>query len=158
PDARFDAGGRDCGDGLLPALRKHLAPLDRGQLLELLSTDPTVAEDLPGWCRMTGNSLVSAVRTDGRQSYMICKGALTERHGRRRPALPRPRGLKTPPTAAGAALPEPAAAPPSPTRGRPSRSCGRSACRWRRSASRSCSASCGGPGHSPATSWPSPAR
>src|SRR5262249_52665445 len=112
PETRYDAGGLDCGDGLLLLIRQRLDPLDRGQLLEVLSTAPSVEEDLPAWCRMTGNALVSAVRTDGRRSFMICKGALTERHGKRTPPVPRPRGLKTAPTtAAGAALPEPAAAP-----------------------------------------------
>src|SRR5437773_495934 len=115
PDARFDGGERDCGTGLLLLIRQHLDPLDRGQLLEVLSTESTVEEDLPAWCRMTGNALVSAVCTGEQRSFMICKGALTERHGRRTPHPPRPRGLKPAPTSAGgAALPEPAEVPPIP--------------------------------------------
>jgi 5-methyltetrahydropteroyltriglutamate--homocysteine methyltransferase len=110
PDSRFDGGDLDCGNGLLLLIRKHLDPLDRGQLLEILSTESSVEEDLPAWCRMTGNALVSAVRRGDQRSYMICKGAVTERHGRRSPPPPRPRGRAA--TAGGATMPEPAAAPP----------------------------------------------
>lgn len=76
---RFDGGDLDCGNGLLLLIRKHIDPLDRGGLLEILSTDSSVKEDLPAWCRMTKNELVSMVQ-DGRQrSYLVCKGGLAER-------------------------------------------------------------------------------
>ncbi|MBI1394522.1 MAG: 5-methyltetrahydropteroyltriglutamate--homocysteine methyltransferase [Betaproteobacteria bacterium] len=79
PDVSFDGGDLDCGNGLLLLIRRHIDPLDRGQLLEILSTEISVREDLPAWCRMTGNELVS-VLTEGRQaSYLVCKGALSER-------------------------------------------------------------------------------
>src|SRR4051812_43866403 len=59
PAASFDGGDMDCGNGLLLQIRRRIDPLDAGQLLEILSTEPSVAEDLPAWCRMTGNDLVS---------------------------------------------------------------------------------------------------
>ena len=59
PAVRFDGGDLDCGSGLLLQIRRRIDPLDRGQLLEIRSTEPSVAEDLPAWCRMTGNELVS---------------------------------------------------------------------------------------------------
>ena len=60
PDVSFDGGDLDCGNGLLLLIRKHIDPLPRGGLLELRSTEISVDEDLPAWCRMTGNELLSA--------------------------------------------------------------------------------------------------
>src|SRR5579883_599055 len=79
PDARFDGGDLDCGNGLLLLIRKHLDPLQRGQLLEVLSTEASVEEDLPAWARLTGNELVSGTRLGPQRSFQICKGALAER-------------------------------------------------------------------------------
>jgi len=73
PHARFDGGDLDCGNGLLLLIRKNIDPLDGGQLLEILSTDSTVEEDLPAWCRLTGNDLVSRVRDGGTRSYVVRK-------------------------------------------------------------------------------------
>jgi 5-methyltetrahydropteroyltriglutamate--homocysteine methyltransferase len=33
--------------------------LEAGQTLEVRATDPSVAIDLPAWCRLTGHQLVS---------------------------------------------------------------------------------------------------
>ena len=60
PDASFDGGDLDCGNGLLLLLRQHLDPLARGQVLEVRSTESSVEQDLPAWCRMTGHELVDA--------------------------------------------------------------------------------------------------
>ena len=61
-DVSFDGGDLDCGNGLLLLIRQHLDPLERGQLLEFRSTEISVDEDFPAWCRMTGNELVSFVK------------------------------------------------------------------------------------------------
>ena len=79
PDVSFDGGDLDCGNGLLLLIRKHIDPLDRGGLLEILSTDTSVKEDLPAWCRMTKNELVSMVENGRQRSYLVCKGSLGER-------------------------------------------------------------------------------
>jgi 5-methyltetrahydropteroyltriglutamate--homocysteine methyltransferase len=112
PDASFDGGDLDCGNGLLLLIRRHIDPLARGQLLEILSTETSVREDLPAWCRLTGNELV-AMREQGRQrAFLVCKGALAER-GAATPA----RAATTPLVQALATvripdrLPAPAAAP-----------------------------------------------
>lgn len=73
PHARFDGGDLDCGNGLLLLIRKHIDPLDGGQLLEIGSTDSSVETDLPAWCRLTGNELVSRVRERERRSYLVRK-------------------------------------------------------------------------------------
>jgi 5-methyltetrahydropteroyltriglutamate--homocysteine methyltransferase len=79
PDVSFDGGDLDCGNGLLLLIRKHIDPLPRGGLLEICSTEISVDEDLPAWCRLTGNDLV-AWSKDGRQRrFLVCKGKLGER-------------------------------------------------------------------------------
>jgi 5-methyltetrahydropteroyltriglutamate--homocysteine methyltransferase len=78
-DVSFDGGDLDCGNGLLLLIRRHIDPLDRGGLLEILSTDTSVKEDLPAWCRMTKNELVSMVENGRQRSYLVCKGGMAER-------------------------------------------------------------------------------
>ncbi|MFM8932879.1 MAG: 5-methyltetrahydropteroyltriglutamate--homocysteine methyltransferase, partial [Gemmataceae bacterium] len=72
---RFDGGDLDCGNGLLLLIRQHLGPLDAGALLELISREKSVEEDLPSWSRLTGNALVSCVRLEQGVSYLLSKGA-----------------------------------------------------------------------------------
>ena len=79
PDASFDGGDLDCGNGLLLLIRKHIDPLPRGGLLEIRSTEISVDEDLPAWCRMTRNELVSWTRAGKQRSFLVCKGELSER-------------------------------------------------------------------------------
>jgi 5-methyltetrahydropteroyltriglutamate--homocysteine methyltransferase len=79
PDASFDGGDLDCGNGLLLLTRQHIDPLTRGQLLEFRSTEISVEADFPAWCRMTGNELVSLVRRGRERSFLVCKGALVAR-------------------------------------------------------------------------------
>jgi 5-methyltetrahydropteroyltriglutamate--homocysteine methyltransferase len=74
PDVRFDGGNLDCGNGLLLLIRKHIDPLAPGQLLEVLSSELSVREDLPAWCRLTGNELVSLVTHDRQSTFLISKG------------------------------------------------------------------------------------
>lgn len=79
PDVAFDGGDLDCGNGLLLLIRKHIDPLPRGGLLEIRSTEISVDEDLPAWCRMTRNELVSWTKVGKQRSFLVCKGALAER-------------------------------------------------------------------------------
>jgi 5-methyltetrahydropteroyltriglutamate--homocysteine methyltransferase len=79
PDVSFDGGDLDCGNGLLLLIRKHIDPMDRGGLLEIRSTEISVDEDLPSWCRMTGNELVSFVKDGKQRSFLVSKGQLAER-------------------------------------------------------------------------------
>ncbi|MDQ3305203.1 MAG: 5-methyltetrahydropteroyltriglutamate--homocysteine methyltransferase [Actinomycetota bacterium] len=70
----FDGGELDCGNGLLLLIRKHIDPLDPGQLLEILSLESSVEEDLPAWCRLTGNELVNMAKDGARRSFLVSKG------------------------------------------------------------------------------------
>jgi 5-methyltetrahydropteroyltriglutamate--homocysteine methyltransferase len=113
-DVRFDGGDLDCGNGLLLLIRQHIDPLERGQLLEFRSTEISVEEDFPAWCRMTGNELISLVRRGTERSFLVCKGKLAERRPPARPARTttlappsrRPVAVTVPP-----ALPQPASVP-----------------------------------------------
>jgi 5-methyltetrahydropteroyltriglutamate--homocysteine methyltransferase len=75
PAARFDGGNLDCGSGLLLQIRRGIDPLAPGQLLQILSSEPSVAEDLPAWCRLTGNDLVSTWHDpmQGQWSFLVSK-------------------------------------------------------------------------------------
>ncbi|MBI3098168.1 MAG: 5-methyltetrahydropteroyltriglutamate--homocysteine methyltransferase [Planctomycetes bacterium] len=126
PDVSFDGGDLDCGNGLLLLIRQHIDPLPRGGLLEIRSTEISVEEDLPAWCRLTGNELVSWTKQGAQRIYLVCKGSLAER-----PAAPsslpkRPQGAEEGATKGGgraspfrvvpvsipAILPPPAPVPP----------------------------------------------
>ena len=78
-DVSFDGGDLDCGNGLLLLIRKHIDPLPRGGLLEIRSTEISVDEDLPAWCRMTKNELVSWTKRGKQRSFLVTKGAFAER-------------------------------------------------------------------------------
>src|SRR5262245_56690652 len=114
-DASFDGGDLDCGSGLLLLIRQHMDPLPRGGLLEFRSTDLSVEADLPAWCRMTGNELVSWTKVGRERSFLVCKGALAERLSRAGPAArsalaPSP-SIRAVPVRIPPSLPSPAAAP-----------------------------------------------
>ncbi|MBX9680831.1 MAG: 5-methyltetrahydropteroyltriglutamate--homocysteine methyltransferase [Gemmataceae bacterium] len=72
--ASFEGGDLDCGNGLLLLIRKHLDPLEPGQLLEIRSRESSVDEDLPAWARLTGNELVSFVKHGNERSFLVSKG------------------------------------------------------------------------------------
>ena len=113
PDASFDGGDVDCGGGLLLLIRRHIDPLAPGGLLEIRSTESTVEVELPAWCRLTGNELVSWTKDGSQRSYLVSKGPLAART-EVPPASPAPSPVATPPLAEmhiPAELPAPAPAP-----------------------------------------------
>jgi len=57
-DEEWDAGDLGCGD-LVIRLRFLLKAMQPGQILRVHATDPGAGEDLPAWCRMTGESLLA---------------------------------------------------------------------------------------------------
>ncbi|MFN7724576.1 MAG: 5-methyltetrahydropteroyltriglutamate--homocysteine methyltransferase [Rubrivivax sp.] len=107
-DVAFDGGDLDCGNGLLLLIRKHIDPLPRGGLLEIRSTEISVDEDLPAWCRLTGNELVSFTKTGQQRSFLVCKGTLAERGGA---AAPAPKLAAQPRQPVAAAAPQASALP-----------------------------------------------
>lgn len=78
PATSFDGGTLDCGNGLLLLIRRHIDPLAPGQLLEIFSAESSVAEDLPSWCRLTGNELVAHARDASRWRFLVSRGPFRE--------------------------------------------------------------------------------
>lgn len=76
-DATCYGGDLDCGSGLLMMMRAHLDRLDPGQVLEVVSTEPTVWHDLPAWCRVNAHTLVGALPDGGRTRYYVRKGTVS---------------------------------------------------------------------------------
>lgn len=115
PDVSFDGGDMDCGSGLLLLIRRHMDPLRAGGLLEIRSTESSVEEDLPAWCRMTKNELVSCVRADSEWRFLVCKGTLANREPtsvpRSRTRESSARSLTTSATVTSPLAPAPAIAP-----------------------------------------------
>lgn len=59
-DAVCDLGDSGCEAGTLLKVRGVVASLDAGEVLELHSTNPTMQDDVPAWCRMTGHEYLGA--------------------------------------------------------------------------------------------------
>ncbi len=87
PQISFDGGDLDCGNGLLLLIRKNIDPLPAGGLMEIRSREISVREDLPAWCRMTGNDLVHTIGIDNELRFLVCKGSFVPPENR---AVPQP--------------------------------------------------------------------
>lgn len=74
PDAICEGGDLDCGSGLLLMIKKSIDPLQAGQILEIRSSEKTVAEDLPAWCRMVKHEFLGSQGHAKNASYYIRKG------------------------------------------------------------------------------------
>lgn len=57
-DAFYDAGNKGCGDGPLDDIALLIRKMLPGQTVEIRATEPSVAVDLPAWCRLTGHTLM----------------------------------------------------------------------------------------------------
>ncbi len=99
PAASFDGGDLDCGSGLLLLIRRHIDPLDPGQVLEVRSREPSVEEDLPAWARLTGNELVGRLRVGEVRRYHIRKAGTSRLPVAAASAAGTDTRVSTPPTA-----------------------------------------------------------
>jgi len=45
--------------------------MKKGQVLELLGTDPGSKKDVPGWCKKTGNEFIEMTEDNGVYRYLI---------------------------------------------------------------------------------------
>jgi len=68
-----DGGDQGCGGGLLILMLQAMKKLESGSVLEVRSTDIGVREDLPAWCRMTGNELLAEQEGELRNRYFLRK-------------------------------------------------------------------------------------
>jgi tRNA 2-thiouridine synthesizing protein A len=71
PHATLDARGLTCP---LPILRtrKQLASLEKGQLLEMHSTDPGSLKDMESFCQQTGHELMQS-RSNGDEFHFLIR-------------------------------------------------------------------------------------
>jgi TusA-related sulfurtransferase len=74
PDHTFDGGDLDCGSGLALLIRQHMLQLPPDGVLEVRSSDPTVASDLPPWCKMTGHTYLGSLPGEERTRYFVRRG------------------------------------------------------------------------------------
>jgi TusA-related sulfurtransferase len=56
-DASLDCFGLLCPMPIIET-SKRLKELKVGQVLEVISTDPGIKEDMPAWCRLTGQEFL----------------------------------------------------------------------------------------------------
>ena len=59
-DLFYDAGNKGCTEGPIAEIARLMRQMTSGQTLEVRATDPSVAADLPAWCRMAGHEFVKA--------------------------------------------------------------------------------------------------
>ena len=74
PDHVFDGGNLDCGSGLILFIRENMLKTAEGGILEMRSREPTVADDLPPWCRMTGHEYLGFLEGPGYMRYFMRRG------------------------------------------------------------------------------------
>lgn len=54
-------------------LAKKMKEMNTGQILELSADDEGALEDVPAWCRKTGNTLLETVEAEGSWKFFIQK-------------------------------------------------------------------------------------
>ena len=75
-DKVFDGGDLDCGSGLVLLIRENMLAVPDGGVLEMRSSEPTVRDDLPPWCRMVGHEFLGELKGDSPVvRYFVRKGA-----------------------------------------------------------------------------------
>jgi len=75
-DIVFDGGDLDCGSGLVLLIRENMLAVPDGGILEMRSSEPTVRDDLPPWCRMVGHEFLGELSDDSTVvRYFVRKGA-----------------------------------------------------------------------------------
>ena len=77
-DHMFDGGDLDCGSGLILLIRESMLNVPVNGILEMRSREPTVNDDLPPWCRMSGHEYLGKIVGDGYTRYFVRKGSGTQ--------------------------------------------------------------------------------
>jgi TusA-related sulfurtransferase len=75
PDQMFDGGDLDCGSGLILLIRESMLNVPVDGILEMRSREPTVSDDLPPWCRMSGHKYLGKTAGEGYTRYFVRKGS-----------------------------------------------------------------------------------
>jgi uncharacterized OsmC-like protein/TusA-related sulfurtransferase len=69
-----EGGNLDCGSGLLLIIRKAMDQVPTGEILEIRSTEISVREDLPAWCRMTDNPFLGWKQAEDHNKFFVRRG------------------------------------------------------------------------------------
>jgi peroxiredoxin family protein/TusA-related sulfurtransferase len=69
---RLDVSGLQC-PGPISKLRAVVDEIKNGQAVEVVSTDPGFAADVPAWCHSTGNQCVSVEKINGGKYKAVVK-------------------------------------------------------------------------------------
>ncbi|MFV0437813.1 MAG: sulfurtransferase TusA family protein [Desulfopila sp.] len=75
PDRIFDGGDLDCGSGLILLIRENMLQTPIDGVLEMRSREPSVADDLPPWCRMVGHEYLGRAEGAGYSRYFLRRGS-----------------------------------------------------------------------------------
>ena len=78
PDTIFDGGDLDCGSGLILLIRENMLQTPVDGILEMRSREPSVADDLPPWCRMVGHEYLGCQPAEGYVRYFVRRRMLQE--------------------------------------------------------------------------------
>jgi pyruvate-formate lyase-activating enzyme/TusA-related sulfurtransferase len=84
-DFELDAGAKTFASGLMPELIAVLRRARAGDLIAVISGDPSIGTDLQAWCRFTHNSLVDTGVEAGRNRWVVRCGEAPEPADTRRP-------------------------------------------------------------------------
>jgi hypothetical protein len=82
-NVELDAGTKTFASGLLPDLIAALRRSRKGDLVSVISGDPSVGPELEAWCRFTRNSLVDIAVEEGRTHWVLRYGEAPEKYTRR---------------------------------------------------------------------------
>lgn len=70
-DIRLDAVGQDCAT-LTPIVASRMREMRSGEVLDVVSDDPTSRTGLAAWSRLTGNALIASLdEGPGRTHYYL---------------------------------------------------------------------------------------
>jgi tRNA 2-thiouridine synthesizing protein A len=72
PSKTVDARAMACPGPLLEA-KKAIGSIAVGQTLEIMSGDHGSREDIPAWCKKTGNEYLGYVERDGYDSMYVVR-------------------------------------------------------------------------------------
>lgn len=71
-DIELDASGLSCPMPIMK-LAKQIKSMQSGQILKLIGTDPGSLEDVPKWCKRTGNELLNVESQSGKNYFYVKK-------------------------------------------------------------------------------------
>ncbi|MEX2120931.1 MAG: hypothetical protein WD847_15175 [Pirellulales bacterium] len=79
----IDGGDLSLAGGLLAIVRPALELLEPGGVLAVNSLAPSLAHDLPAWCRLHHHEYLGSERCDERDRHLIARGSLSVPRGPR---------------------------------------------------------------------------